>query len=81
MAEETAYTPTTYDVEVMRAVGDGCDITNRDLAVAVRRLWHARPDLITRCEPMGCYGVAAIHPYCGAVLTDAGKQFLAELAS
>ncbi len=76
---EETYEPTATDIYLMRSIGDGCDIFSPRMALDVRELWHRRPDLITRCDPMGRYDAVAIHPYCGAVLTAAGCAFLAGL--
>lgn len=67
------------DRKALALVGDGCDVTDFDLASRIRDIANSHPDLLWVGDPMGTYAKGAHHPYLGAKLTAKGKAEAAKL--
>ncbi|CUJ53169.1 Uncharacterised protein [Achromobacter xylosoxidans] len=64
-------------IEAMRAVANGADVWAYGTAVDLREVQRAAPELITIGRAMMAPDDGAKkQPYFGAVLTDAGREFV-----
>ena len=71
---------TPEELATLAAVAWGVDVLDHGLAVRLRALEAAHPDLVVCTEPKGKYAATSRIPYLGASATTAGRELLAKHA-
>ena len=64
-------------MEILQGVEAGADIFSRRQAVVLRRC--EKLGLVEICPAMGRYGPRVQHPFFGAITTDKGREFVADI--
>ena len=65
--------------KAMEAVRNGAEVFGYTTAQALRQVERNAPHLVHITPPMGNYKPYEQHPYFGAILTAAGKEYLDNL--
>jgi hypothetical protein len=69
----------SQQIKSMAAVANGADVYNYGIALDLREVKSARPELIKITKPQAYSGDGTDEmPYFGAILTDLGRDFVAE---
>lgn len=69
------------EMEILRLIGDGCDVFAYGIAFDIRRMEREGRGLVRIVRARGKYHGAERLPYFGAKLTAAGRRALAEARS